>query len=213
MARRSRDNEVPWHAIESEYRLGQKSNQQLAVEFCVSNSSIGRRATKFGWVADKSQQVEAIRQSLLIQNASGNANANATPTEFEIKVAATVSADLVMSHRYGLARLGRVRDMLMIDLENSIALDRVQNFQLSSALGELLEQDRASHSLPEKSHGSKRLKSLSDRTEILKKLTEIDERIRRGEREAFGIGKETENSSAIDDLLLAVIERDKTVSP
>jgi hypothetical protein len=209
MARRSRSNEVPWHAIEAQYRLGHKSNQQLAVEFCVSNSSIGRRATKFGWVADKSYEVDAIRQSLLIQNASGNANANATPTEFEIKVAATVSADLVMSHRYGLARLGRVRDMLMIDLEQSIALDRIQNIHLSSAAKESFEHDRLGQSFPEKSYGSKKLKSLSERTEILKKLSELDERIRRGEREAFGIGKETENFSAIDDLLLAVIEGDK----
>lgn len=53
MARRSKENAIDWDAIEVAYRLGAKSNTQLANEFGVECSSIGRRAKRCGWVSGR----------------------------------------------------------------------------------------------------------------------------------------------------------------
>ena len=52
--RRGKDNAIDWPSIEEQYRLGLKSNLQLANEFGVECSSIGRKAKRDGWVSGRS---------------------------------------------------------------------------------------------------------------------------------------------------------------
>ena len=117
MARRSKENAIDWDVIERQYRLGQKSNKQLAEEYGVQPSSIGRRATKDGWVQDKRKDVDTATNSLLIQNANGKSNPNATPSALDVKAAAQANVDVILGHRKGLARLAAQRDRLLAEQE------------------------------------------------------------------------------------------------
>lgn len=205
MARRSAENAIDWDAIERAYRPGKKTIKQLASEFGVQASSISRRIKQYGWVADKSENVDAVTNALLIQNASGNANPNATPSDLEIKAAAQANADVVLKHRKDLARLGKLRDNLLGELE--IITD---NLDLFRELGELMDQSG------EDSNGRyredklnviyRRVIDMSERMDNAKKLFEMDERLRKGEREAFGIDKGEDKGSAIDELLRKINE-------
>lgn len=200
MARRSAANAIDWDAIERQYRLGQKTAQQLAGEFKVAVSSITRRAKSHGWVMDKSKDVEATTNSLLIQNASGNANPNATPSAAEIKVAAQTNANVVLEHRSGLKRLRELRDKLLKEVE--IVTD---NRELFEQLGELLDESgpdaNGTWRRDRLNELYRKVISLTERVDNAKKIAEIDEKIRKGEREAFGIDKGEEKTSEVDELL------------
>lgn len=58
MARRGKDNAIDWDAIERQYRLGTKSNSQLAADFGVEVSTIGRYALRKGWPPRELPQLE-----------------------------------------------------------------------------------------------------------------------------------------------------------
>jgi hypothetical protein len=199
MSRRTKENAIEWDLIERQFRLGQKTNKQLASEFGVQPSTIGRRAEKFGWVADKREAVDTATNSLLIQAASGKANANATPTQLEIKVAAQTNADVVLSHRKGLQRMARLRDNLIAEVE--AVTDNQAEFQ---KLGELLDESgpdaRGIWKKDKANEIYRRVISLSGRVEDVKKLAEIDERVRKGQREAFNLDKQ-EAGGPIEDML------------
>lgn len=197
MPRRSADNAIDWDGIQRQYRLGQKTAQQLAAEFGVAVSSITRRIKRYGWVADKTRDVAAITNSLLIQNATGNANPNATPSDGEIKAAGREGFGVVLGHRKGLGRLGQLRDKLTTELEAV-----TDNTQVFEELGELMRQENA-RGQDRRNDLYHRVISLPERIEATKKLAEIDERIRRGEREAFGLNRE-ESVNPIDEMLLKI---------
>lgn len=186
MARRSKDNAIDWDALEKQYRIGQKSNKQLGEEYSVDPATIGRRAKKFGWVVDKSEEVAAATNSLLIQAASGTSNPNATPSALDIKAAAQTNFTVIMGHRAGLARLAKVKDKMLDHIESAVegmtSVDEIVAFVRNASdddesVGKALEMLR-------KAVGRGAL------VDDLKKLSEIDEKVRKGEREAFGIDKE-----------------------
>jgi len=186
MARRSKDNAIDWDALEKQYRIGQKSNKQLGEEYNVDPATIGRRAKKFGWVVDKSEEVAAATNSLLIQAASGTSNPNATPSALDIKAAAQTNFTVIMGHRAGLARLAKVKDKMLDHIESAVegmtSVDEIVAFVRNASdddesVGKALEMLR-------KAVGRGAL------VDDLKKLSEIDEKVRKGEREAFGIDKE-----------------------
>lgn len=200
MARRGKDNAIDWDAIERQYRLGTKSNTQLAEEFGVEPSSIGRRAKKLGWVANKSEEVKTTTEALLIQAASGNANPNATPSALEIKVAAQASADVVLGHRKGLTRLAALRDKLLTEVEQI-----TDNRELFEQLGEILDQSgedaNGRYKSDKQNEIYRKVISMSERIDNTKKLVEIDEKVRKGEREAFGLDKESGGDGRFEDML------------
>lgn len=206
MARRTKENAVDWDAVERQYRLGTRSNKQLGLAFDVSFSAIGRRAAKYGWVADKSKDVEATANSLLIQNASGNANPNATPTALEVKVAAQVSADVVLSHRVDI---GRTRALFRTLLEEVEVTTDPSGQTLIRALAELVngpvEDESPEESARRVDRMRRQLAKLLDgsaRIDNAKRLTEMLEKLVRMEREAFGIDSSKNGDGGIDDLLM-----------
>jgi hypothetical protein len=200
MARRGKDNAIDWDAIERQYRLGTKSNSQLAADFGVEVSSIGRRAKKYGWVANKSEEVQATRESLLIQAALGNANPNATPSALEVKAAAQQGADVVMAHRKGLARLGALRDKLLAEIE--VITDNRELFeQLGEVLDESGEDANGRFRADKQNEIYRKVISMTERIDSTKKLAEIDEKVRKGEREAFGLDKDNGGDARFEELL------------
>ena len=200
MARRTADNAIDWDAIERQYRLGIKSNKQLAIEFGASGSSIGRRADRCGWIADKAKEVDATTKALLIQNASGNANPNATPTALEIKAAAVVAAEVVLSHRTDILRGRNLMKNLLTEVEITS-----QNKELFETLGELLDESGPDSNGTWRKDAMndlyKKVISLTGRVDNSKKLVEMLEKLIKLERQAFGITDGETSTSASDDVL------------
>lgn len=208
MARRSKENAIDWDAIERQYRLGKKSNKQLGEEFGVDHSSIGRRAKKCGWVADKSQEVDAITNSLLIQNASGNANPNATPTQLEVKAAAQTNADVVLEHRKDI---GRSRALFRGMLEELEVASSEQGKQLIVELVEVMSPQAEDEDGIAAAARAGRMQRLLERVtgtpqriDSAKKLVEMLEKLVRLEREAFGIDNSKGGEGGVEDVLKRV---------
>lgn len=211
MARRSKENAVDWDAIRRQYRLGKKSNTQLSDDFKVSVSSIGRKARDQGWVVDKSEEVDAVTNALLIQNASGNANPNATPTQLEIKAAAQTNADVVLGHRKLIGRTQNLFTTLLEELE--VASDR-QGQALLSMLIELTnapdeDEDEVTARARMERMRKQRTQLLegSNRIDSAKRLTEMLEKLVRMEREAFGIDNNKGSEGGYEEMLRRVLQQ------
>lgn len=192
MARPSKDNVADWEAIEKQYRLGKKTLAQLGEEYGVSHTSISRKAKKHGWIQDKSEEVNTIANALLTQSLVHNAPKNAQPSAFDVQVAAQTQANVVLGHRKSLGKLAHLRDKLVNNIEG--AIDSLGSYDdilaaLEDGDGEALVS---------------RVSKVLGRSVIiddLKKLTEIDEKLRKGEREAFGIKEEGEKVASYEQML------------
>lgn len=199
MARRSKENAIDWDAIEKVFRLGTKSNKQLAEQFGVQPSSIGRRAEKYGWVVDKAEEVDAVRNSLLIQAASGKANPNATPSALEIKAAGAAQAGVVTRHQQNILRESGIADSLLDHLESSIAA-MPSSDEILAFVREASSDDEAVGRV------SEMLRKVVGRSVIIddfKKVIETKSRLRKDEREAHGIDRDANKPTAPYEALLA----------
>lgn len=195
MPRRPQSEAIDWDAIERQYRLGAKSNAQLGKEFGVDASGIAKRAKRLGWVQDKREDVERTREVLLIQAASGNSNPNSSPSPLEIKVAAQAGADVVLQHRQGLAKLkettwtlhDKVREYVdeLASIQEVIEILRKPNDQ---------GVDRANDLMRKRSE-------LPELVDMAKKVVEMHERVVKGEREAWGIDRDADKGSTMEQML------------
>lgn len=196
MGRRKADNAIDWDLIQREYRLGQKTMQQIAADFSIQTSTISRRAKKEGWVQDKAPEVSARAKAVLLISNTEKANANATPTQAEIEAAAEVRISVVLDHRKGLSRLRNLKDKLLVQIEQ--AVDTFPD------LHELIELARRPNEFNVDRFNDMMAKAM-DRPQLvddLKKLAEIDERTRKGEREAFNLDDgEDKKGSDVDEIL------------
>lgn len=195
MARRKKGEEIDWVAIERQYRLGQKTNLQLASEYGIDHSGISKRAKRYGWIQDKSEEVRQTTDSLLIHATAGNGKIYSQPTPLEIKAAAQTNADVILGHRHGLRRLRTLQAKLVDHLESII-----DNF---GDLGEVVimvrqEDDRG---IDRANDALRKAVERSSVVDDLKKLSEVDERIRKGEREAFGLDDKDKQATPFETLL------------
>lgn len=198
MARRSKENAIDWDAIEKQFRLGTKSNKQLADEFGVQPSSIGRRAEKYGWVVDKAEEVEAVRNSLLIQAASGNANPNATPSALEVQAAGVAQAGMITGHLASLAREGSIADKILVSIES--ALDATPG--LSEIVEFVRKADPSGESLQSVGDMLRRAAGRGPIVDDFKKTVETKSRIRKDQREASGIDKNSDKPASPYEAIL-----------
>lgn len=210
MARRSKENAVDWDLIERQYRLGTKSNKQLAAEFGVSASSIGRQATKYGWMADKSEDVRAVTRAMQIKGVSGNATGgagnatkNATVTQSDINAAAAVNSAVIDGHKESTKRESKLADRLLVELEDACAPEFGESLKELADI--LAAGDQKAAALVQRRIDA--ALQLSGRIDDFKKLIESRSRIRSSQREAFGIdagGKSADGG--YENLLAAVLK-------
>lgn len=160
--------------IEADYRAGIKSVRQIAREHGLSEAAIRKRAKADAWTRDLSAAIQAKADELVRNEAVRTEvrNANRVPDKVVVDANANAVYRVQMAHRAGLTKLSDLRDTLITELESSAASEPD-----SSPPGtENPQQAAAGLALPV-------------RIESLKKLAEVDEKIRRGEREAYGIDK------------------------
>lgn len=196
MARRKAEDAIDWDLVQREYRLGQKTMSQIATEFGIQTSSISRRAKKEGWVQDKAPEVNARAKAVLLVSNTEKQNANATPDRNAIEAAAEVRIEVVLGHRKGLRRLREIRDKLLNHLDQ--AVDEMPD------LAEVIDLARREneYGVDKFNDAMKKAMGRSDLVDDLKKLAEVDDRVRKGEREAFNIDDgEGNKSNSVDEVL------------
>jgi len=165
-----------WPTIEADYRAGVKSVRQIASEHGISEGAVRKRAKTQTWTRDLSAQIQAKADALVRMEAVRNEvrTKERVPDSVVVDANANVVYKVQMAHRAGLTKLSSLRDSLLLELEAAAAPDPKT---AAPAPG--------TENPPEAATGL----ALPVRIESLKKLAEVDEKIRRGEREAYGIDK------------------------
>lgn len=166
---------VHWPTIEADYRAGIKSIRQIAREHGLSETAIRKRAKSEDWTRDLSAAIQAKADDLVRREAVRTEvrAANQIPDKVVVDANANAVYRVQMAHRAGLSKLSGLRDSLLIELEGSATPDPKA------------DPPPGTVNAPDAAVGL----TLPVRIESLKKLAEVDEKIRRGEREAYGIDK------------------------
>lgn len=199
---------VDWEAVERDFRTAKFTLRELGEKHRVTHTTIGRRAEREGWSKDLQQAIRQATNAKLIaetvQQKCTTAHQDATETVIS---AAEINAHIILKHRAGLRRLGDVKDVLIDQIEQA-----AKNLPDLAELIEMVRQpddngvDKANDAL-------RKAMSRSGLVDDLKKLAEIDERVRKGEREAFAIGADSDgdenNPAKALQALLDVVDGSK----
>lgn len=178
-----------WEAIERDYRTGQFTLQELEAKHGPGFADISRRAKRDAWTKDLRQAVkQATSAAVLAETTKGIAKAitknTAETTKNVVLAAAEVNKQIILGHRDDLSRMRQ----LALSLMDEVAASRVTPDQFA-LLTEILAGENADSIDMKAARGLvERMTDRSERVRDAKALTEIFERVRKGEREAFAIG-------------------------
>lgn len=183
----SKRRNIDWDAVARDYRLGQFTLREMAEKHGCSHQAIAKRAKEHGWTQDLGEQIKQATNAKLVANlvnqqvaSGGQAVANV------VLAAAEINTNVILGHRKGLNEITQVRNMLLAQVGQAAA-----NLPDLAEVIEMVRNpddngmDRANDAL-RKALGRSAL------IDDLKKLAEVDEKVRKGEREAFNISSEAD---------------------
>ena len=171
-----------WQAVERDYRTGKFTLRELADKFGISHQAIAKAAKKNEWTQDLAQAIKQATNAKLVANLvdkevakSGQAVANT------VQAAAEVNTRVILNHRRGLNRLTEVKRKLLDQIE--------QAAENMADLAEVIQMVRSpdDNGMDRANDALKKAMGRSALVDDLKKLADVDERVRKGEREAFGL--------------------------
>jgi len=171
-----------WPTIEADFRAGIKSIRQIAREHGLSETAIRKRAKAEDWTRDLSAAIQAKADDLVRREAVRNEvrAANQIPDKVVVDANANAVYRVQMAHRAGLTKLAVLRDGLLSELEQAATPAAAP-----APAPETADEKGDDAAEPQPAAGL----TLPTRIAALKQLAEVDEKIRRGEREAYGIDK------------------------
>lgn len=171
-----------WDAIERDYRTAKFTLRELADKHGVTHTTISRKAEKLKWSKDLSEAIRQATNTKLVQQAVQQQCTVAHQSATEaVLVAAEVNTQVILGHRQGLRDITEVKNQLLNHIRQAAA-----NMGDLADIIEMVRKpddngvDRANDAL-RKAMGRSAL------VDDLKKLADVDEKVRKGEREAFGI--------------------------
>jgi hypothetical protein len=178
---------VDWDAVERDYRASQMTLREMGEKHGCTHGAIAQQAKARGWQRDLRPAIDQATQARLIEASLSNAVNGATQELTNVVLAvAEVNTQVILRHRTGLQRITRIKDLLLDQIEQAAmnlpelaeAIEMVRNPDENG-------QDKANDAL-------RKAMSRTALVDDLKKLAEVDERVRKGEREAFSIGGDDE---------------------
>lgn len=182
---------VDWEAVERDYRASQLTLRELGEKHGCTHGAIGQKARAEGWSRDLGPAIQQATQARLIEAAlSKELSKTSQELSSAVLVAAEVNTQVILGHRKGLNRLTRIKEALLDQIE--------QAAQLMPELAEVIEMVRQpdDNGVDKANDAMRKAMSRSSLVDDLKKLAEIDERVRKGEREAFSISDGADNDPA-----------------
>jgi len=178
-----RRNKVDWDAVERDYRTAKFTLRELATKYNISHQAIAKRSKVNGWSQDLSIAIRQATNAKLVDKLvasevakSGQEIANT------VIVAAEMNTRVILEHRQGLREINEVKTKLLNQIRQAAA-----NLPELEDIIEMVRKpddngvDKANDAL-------RKAMGRSSLVDDLKKLAEVDERVRKGEREAFNIG-------------------------
>lgn len=190
----ARKRRTDWDAVERDYRTGRFTLRELETKYEVNNSTISRRADKHGWTQDLSTAIKQATNAKLIQSIvaaeCSTAQQNAADT---VLAAAEVNKQVILGHRKGLQELTSVKRALLDQIQQAAAL--------LPDLAEVIEMVRKpdDNGIDRANDALRKAMSRSALVDDLKKLADVDEKVRKGEREAFGLDDDPAKKPPGDD--------------
>jgi RNA polymerase-binding transcription factor DksA len=179
---------VDWDAVERDYRTGGFTLRELEAKHGSTNSTIGRKAEREGWTKDLTDAIRQATNAQLVQQAVQQKCSSSLQNAAEtVLVAASVNTSVILGHRKGLAETTAVRNLLLHQV--------AQAAQHLPDLAEVIEMLRKpdDNGIDRANDMMRKAMSRTALVDDLKKLAEVDERVRKGEREAFGIVSGTDD--------------------
>jgi hypothetical protein len=173
---------VDWDAVERDYRTGKFTLRELEEKHGVFNSSIARKAKKDGWTQDLRIAIRQATNAKLAGDLVSNlVSEGAQNVSNAVLAAAEVNTRVILSHRKGLQAITNVKRTLLNQIEQAAAN--------MADLAEIIEMVRSpdDHGIDRANDALRKAMSRSALVDDLKKLADVDEKVRKGEREAFGL--------------------------
>lgn len=175
-------HKTDWEAVERDYRTGRFTLRELEAKHGAFNSSIARKAKKDGWTQDLSIAIKQATNAKLTEAlVSSAASDGAQKDSSAVLVAAEVNKQVILGHRKGLQELTSVKRTLLDQIQQAAAL--------LPDLAEVVEMVRKpdDNGIDRANDALRKAMSRSALVDDLKKLADVDEKVRKGEREAFGL--------------------------
>lgn len=188
---RTEKKKTDWEAVERDYRTGKYTLRELETKHGADHGLISRKARKEEWKQDLGPAIKQATSAKLVEqlvtNEVTNSHQKVTNT---IDVAATMSANVILGHRKGLMHITAVKDMLLGQIQQAAAN--------MADLAEVIEMVRSpdDNGIDRANDALKKAMGRSALVDDLKKLADVDEKVRKGEREAFNIESADENPDA-----------------
>jgi len=179
-----------WEAVERDYRTGKFTLRELEAKHGPNNGTISRKAEKNGWTQDLSAAIkQATNTKLIAAVIDEKCSAAQQSTANTVLAAAEVNKDVILGHRKGLNRIAEVKRKLLDQIEQA-AENMVD-------LAEVIEMVRNpdDNGMDRANDALKKAMGRSALVDDLKKLADVDEKVRKGEREAFSIDGAKEDES------------------
>lgn len=179
-----------WEAVERDYRTGKYTLRELETKHGADDGLISRKAKKSGWTQDLAIAIkQATSAKLAEQLVSKEVSKNQQNVSNTIDAAATMGMNVILGHRKGLKHITGIKEQLLAQIEQAAAnmvnladvIEMVRNPDENGI-------DRANDAL-------KKAMGRSALVDDLKKLADVDEKVRKGEREAFSIDSEPEDTA------------------
>lgn len=171
-----------WDAIERDYRTAKFTLRELATKYGVSHQAIAKRSKVNAWSQDLSLAIKQATNAKLVDDlvakevaSGGQEIANV------VLIAAEVNTQVILKHRTGLNELNAVKRALLGQIQQAAAN--------MPDLAEVIEMVRNpdDHGMDRANDALRKAMGRSALVDDLKKLADVDEKVRKGEREAFGI--------------------------
>lgn len=182
---------VDWDAVERDYRTSQLTLREMGEKYGCTHSAIAQKAKADKWARDLRPAIEQATQTKLIEAALTTAVTSSTQELTTcVLAAAEINTKVILGHRKGLRDITNVRDLLLEQVGQAAAL--------LPDLAEVIEMVRNpdENGIDRANDAMRKAMSRSTLIDDLKKLAEVDERVRKGEREAFGIGDTGDDQAA-----------------
>jgi hypothetical protein len=183
-----------WEAIERDYRTGRFTLRELEAKHGAFNSSIARKAKRDGWTQDLSIAIKQATHAKLTEAlVSSAASDGAQKDSSAVLVAAEVNKQVILGHRKGLQELASVKRTLLDQIQQAAAL--------LPDLAEVIEMVRNpdDNGIDRANDALRKAMSRSALVDDLKKLADVDEKVRKGEREAFDLDLDPAKQAPTDD--------------
>ncbi|GAB2531256.1 hypothetical protein [Simplicispira piscis] len=169
---------IDWEAVERDYRTGHFTLRELEAKHGVSFAQISRKAKELQWSKDLREVIKQATDAALLRETVTDAQKDATET---VLVAAEINKQVILGHRAGLRSIADVKHALLGQI--------AQAAEMLPDLAEVIEMVRMpdENGIDRANDALRKAMSRSALVDDLKKLADVDEKVRKGEREAFGL--------------------------